>query len=490
MPAKSDRASPPRESPVIAVVLWALLAAAFLSPDLMTLFHSSVRLFTEGNAVAKSLLFVGFLALVMTARLVMPPSWKKRIPPWVKTAFMASVVLSMLWGVVLQMYFLRTLNANVNSFVSHVTDCGGVWCWEGTYFQHNHVTKTAVYFFEKTLGVSLGSQVDNGKPIYDIIPWAPLAAPPTALLFLLVFAFGTLWALREDDGWGALLAQAATLLFAIATVDGGIFSMTGINAVALLAIALWHGRRDAPSEEKFVFPLAIAVFVAFLPNLLFGSFLYYRDWFAGTAMLAAFFAFVDAKQGSRKLAFLGVFVLTALLFAGSVYELVYGSGARIYRTAHYLDGFPDAPNLFIYGLPPAASADQVRALVPEFTFSSFAKYGWYFVGSPSSPDTIRLRTNQLADRLRLAFPQGYLYVDANHDAYQFQQAYVLWNARPPVSPAYDGELFSMRVLKREDNPAYTTLSGIATASGPNLGLELGSYLHARGADATVITTVT
>src|SRR3989338_8489147 len=175
-----------KQSIAIAALLWAFLALAFLIPGIMQVLHVAVRQFTEGNATAKSLAFVGFAAFCLTMHGLFGERavWRKA-----KAAFLVSIALSMAYGLFLQMLFLNLYGSNVNSYISHVTSCGENWCWEGDFLQHNHVSKTALYFLEKTTGIAAGPHVDNGKPLYDILPWADWAAPITLLLTSAVFLF-------------------------------------------------------------------------------------------------------------------------------------------------------------------------------------------------------------------------------------------------------------------------------------------------------------
>ncbi len=474
-----------RQSIAIAALLWALLALAFLIPGIMQVFHVAVRLFTEGNATAKSLAFVGFSAFCLTMHGLFGERavWRKA-----KAALFVSIALSMAYGLFLQMLFLNLYGSNVNSYISHVTSCGENWCWEGDFLQHNHVSKTALYFLEKTTGVAPGPLVDNGRPLYEILPWADWAAPLTLLLTAAVFLFGLASVLGERDSLNVLLLSAAVMLFAIASFDGGIFTQTGISAAALLAIYLLRQNRQVGAELRLALPLALASLVAFAPNLLFGSFLTYRDWFPGILAASSFFSFVDAERGWKRVTLLGFFLFSSLFFAAHVYDKAFGPGVAIYRSSKYIEGLPGAPNLVIYGLPPQASLEEVESLVPEINFTAAAKYGWYFVASPNASQPIALTTTQLQARFRQRYPQGYLYVDVNHNAYEFRQAYVVWKQRPERQLDYD-ELFSMKVLKIDDRGAYTVLSGVTAANGPALALEVGSFLRSRGADAAVITLV-
>ncbi len=475
-----------KEAFVLACALWAMLMIALFSPAAMQLFHSAVRLLTEGNSYAKSVLFVGFLAACLTIRAFFGNVDLGTRGKHVRSAFIVIVVISMAWGLLLQMLFLNLYGSNVNSFISHVTDCGNSWCWEGNYLQHNHVAKTALFFVEKYAGVRLGSQVDTGQPMYEIVPWADAVAPVTLLLLVLVASSGFISALKEKDALNTLLFGAVAALFTVATIDGGLLAQTGISAVTLLIVYAWRGKKEASTEERFAVPLALGAFVGFLPNLFLGSFMYYRDWFPAAIVASAFFAFVDAEKGWKRITLLGVLVFSLMFFSSQVFEKTYGSSVNIYRTSNYVDGLPGAPNLVIYGLPLHVTKNEVESLIPEINFTSSAKYGWYFVGSVNASEPVRATTLQLQERLGRAYKGGYLYVDENRDAYEFRQVYINWNKLPEKAPNYN-DLFSIKVLKVEEKSGYTLLTGISAGAGPALGLEVGSYVKSIGGDATIIT---
>jgi hypothetical protein len=94
---------------------------------------------------------------------------------------------------------------------------------------------------------------------------------------------------------------------------------------------------------------------------------------------------------------------------------------------------------------------------------------------------------QVAERFRSAFPQGYLYASMNRNGPELRTATIHW-IRKPEGISYSG-LFSFRLVHAVDDRDATTLTGIASASGPMLGLEIGSYIQSLGGDAVVTTLI-
>ncbi|MFA6329950.1 MAG: hypothetical protein WCX64_04700 [Candidatus Micrarchaeia archaeon] len=473
----------------LSVPFWLGLLVALAYSPAMPLFHSAVGILTEGNSTAKAVLFVAFLAICLTARgLADRVPLVNRIPKRVLDVFLALAVVSMAYGLLLHAAFFSSYaGADANSFVSHVTQCGGSWCWEGTYLQHNHVAKTAVYFVEKTFGLSVGPQSDNGEPLYSVFPQADLFALVTLAISGLLLVFGVLSALKQDDALDCLLVSCATALFFIASVDGGLFSQTGINACVFASVFLLRRQRQVHAELRFLIPVAVGALIAVLPNLLFGTYLIFRDWFYGAVAVSALFAFVDAESGWKKMAFLSVLVFSLLFFSVHAIEKVEGPLTSIPRATELSPGLPPSPNLVIYGLPADTGICAVKSLLPEMNFSSAAKYGWYFVTAANSTQAITLTTEQVAERFRSAFPQGYLYASMNRNGPELRTATIHW-IRKPEGISYSG-LFSFRLVHAVDDRDATTLTGIASASGPMLGLEIGSYIQSLGGDAVVTTLI-
>ena len=470
-----------------AAILWAVLAFVFLVPSVSPFFHAAVDMLTEGNSAIKEILFVAFLAFGLTLRPFLPSlGISRRLPKNSLEVFLALVVVSMTYGVLLQMFFQGYTGSDANSFISHVSKCGGIECWEGTYLQHNHVVKSSVYFVQKYAGISVGPQFDNGEPIYQVFPAADAFGLLTIILSGLILLFGFISAMRQEDALDCVLALGATGLFLIASIDGGIFSQTGINACVVAGIFILR-KRSAPAEYKFLLPLSVAAFIGFLPNLVYGTYIVFRDWFVAAVAVCAIFAFVDAESGWKKIAFLAVLVFSLMFFAAQAFNVIAGPMTSIPRASALGPRLPTSPNLVIYGLPQNASIADVEALLPEMNFSQAAKFGWYFVGAANSSSPINITTTQVTERLAAEYPGGYLYASMNRNGLAEQTVEIFW-IRKPQDMDYSG-LFSFKVKTAVDGNSTTTLTGVSTASGPMLGLEVGSYIQSRGGDAVVITLV-
>jgi|GEM_PF-1582791 len=474
----------------LSAPFWLGLLVALAYSPAMPLFHSAVGILTEGNSTAKAVLFVAFIAICLTVRAFADriPFLGNKFPKQPLDVFLALAAVSMAYGLLLHVVFFASYaGADANSFVSHVTQCGGSWCWEGTYLQHSHVAKSAVYFVEKTFGLSVGPQSDNGEPIYQIFPQADLFALVTLAISGLLLVFGVLSALRQKDRLDCLLVSCATALFFIASIDGGLFSQTGINACVFATVFLLRRQKQLHAELRFLVPVAIGGLIACLPNLLFGTYLIFRDWFYGAVAVAALFAFVDAESGWKKIAFLSVLVFSLLFFSLHAMEKVEGPLTSIPRATQLAGGLPTSPNLVIYGLPASVGACTIKSMLPEMNFSSSAKYGWYLVAAANSTQAISLTTEQVTQRLRGVFPQGYLYASMNRNGPEMRTATIHW-IRKPSGVDYS-KLFSFRLVSAVDDGQSTTLTGIASASGPMLGLEVGSYIQSLGGDAVVTTLI-
>lgn len=463
--------------PIFLAAAWLLLIAALLSGQLMDALHATLMLFTEGTSWGKSFLFLFFMAALLSARHFLQ---RERDNGMFLYSALVLVAIGFAFGTLVQLNFMAGNGMSVNSFASHVGGCNGATCWEATFFQHNHLTKSVVYFAEKSTGVRIGSSMDNGKPMYDMLPNADAISLVLLLVITAAFLLLAYSVIIEKDGVKALLLAAASFLLLIALFDGGAFTVTGINAYALLTAYFLRGTR-VNALLKFALPVFIAAFVAFLPNLLMGSYMIFRDWLQPVALVSALFAFCESTKAKQKIAF-GIISLLALSsFAGLAASKYYGAPSDVFVGGQ---GMMPTQTLFIFGLPENMSAADVQALLPELRFDSVAKYGWYMAGSVSASTLANTNDVGRALKSRLHAP-GYLYAFAESGPLNYAYLTVKFMKRPErlqLSP------FSLKVISEETEGNTVQIEGISSASPFHLGLQLGSYIRAQGGDALVIAT--
>ena len=454
---------------------WLLLAASLLSSPVLSLVHAAIRPFTEGNSPAKSLVLLFFVVLGLSLNRFSSFKPDRRV----LNALAIVVFFGFFYGAVLNAIFIFGNGFSINSHLSHVADCGSSWCWEADYLQHNHVSKTAIFFVEKTTGISLGTSVDDGKPMHDVVPWADTAAPLTLFFAGLAGLLGLAAVAAEKDFSKAFFIAAASFLSLLAMIDGGIFTPAGVSAITLLSIVLLFGKQYGAKAKLFV-PILAAFFIAFLPNL-FGSYLVFTSWFSPVLLASTLFAFIEEGSGWKRLTLLVVFLFAAWHYSSLVLD---SSQTGIFRASTINPELPSSPTLVVYGLSPSSSSAEIISQMPELEFSKAAKYGWYFAGYVSDKKS-EITTLELQDRLRSAFPRGYLYVDMNRNSQEFRKVRIFWKKTPTSQPSYD--LISYKVFSVSEQCGFTELSGVTTASGPALALEVGSYVKSLGGDALVET---
>jgi hypothetical protein len=480
----------------------AVAATALLWQDAGTAIRSTLAYVTEGNSTAKSIVFLLLMAGLLGVRAKPPKFAQKQNPERIGKLFAIAVAAAMLWGLALNWAFIARFGGGANAFVSHVSDCGGQSCWEGTYIQHNHVTKTAIYAVEKFTGVSVGPAADDGKPLYDVIPWAGLAAPVTLFAFLCILCLGGIAVASQRKAGDALVLSAATALFAIACIDGGIFTITAINAVGLSAAfllkkAVTDGSR-MPALAVAFGPLVAASFVASIPNLFWGSQLHFAGWQYAVVAICAAYALVDSRKRLERAALAITALACAYWFCTQAYGIYAGQqvvGADPAEAAAAFAGAAGSsapmPLLTVYGLPEGLQPGEVATAIPQAIFGSYEKYGWYFAGTVlDAPATAT--TSGIQAELRRKYPGGYLYAEY-HPAYNYaRDAYVVWDSESKA--AADGwdenSLFAAKALYAKDYGTYSKVSVLSVLTGPALALEVGSYVKSKGSDAIVITTIT
>lgn len=454
--------------PVPLAAAWLLLIAALLNSTLMDALHAALMLFTEGTSWGKSFLFLFFIAAVLSARHFLRIKQNMRF----FYAGLALVATGFAFGTMVQLNFMAANAMGANSFASHVGSCNGATCWEATFFQHNHLTKSVIYFVEKSTGLRIGSDLDNGKPMYDMLPNADIMSMVLLLTILLAALLLIHSIIAEKDGIKALLLAAASFLLLVALFDGGAFTVTSINAYALLSAYFLRGTK-VNALLKFALPVLVAAFAAFLPNLLMGSYMIFRDWLQPVALVSALFALCESTKAKQRIAFGIVSVLALSSFAGLAASKYYGAP---------LGGAEQT--LFIFGLPENMSAADVQALLPELHFDSVAKYGWYMAGSVSASTLASTKDVERALKSRLR-AQGYLYAFAESGPLNYAYLTVRFTKKPERLQL---STFSLKVLGEEAEGDTVQIEGVSSASPFHLGLQLGSYIRAQGGDALIIAT--
>ena len=452
-----------------------LLAAA--SPDAAGAIGGLAKVFTEGNSAAKSigLLFLAFA--FFSLKTLLPKNMLARFEGGrtvIRPLFFAAVALGFFAGVAAQLYVQASLGGGPGSYFSLVTDCQQNTCWEAAYFQHIHVMKSGVYFFEKTTGILLPANTDDGRPMYEMLASPALGIADfvavtsfflLAAILLLTFAAG----LAEKEGWKSALVALAGFVSLLAVLDGGFFSLAGTTALALLLIILAEGmdlkRLDA--AKPFIV-LAVALFCSWAPYWFLGTGLYFREWL--TAPLFVCSAYFFSRQKNKKN---WLFVAAAVLLAAS--SLVVLSDA----SRNWLGETSPAGKMLAYGIPVGATEAQITRATGA---SLVGRYGWYALLEYPRPFNTAVEQQRLRQALA---PTGYLLAEAAGKPPAQTDVDLVWLSAPVEvagTASYSG------VSQMQFGPL-AVLRGTSALQDPQLALELGSYIRSKGGKAIVVTEV-
>ncbi|MBU1197090.1 hypothetical protein KJ765_01110 [Candidatus Micrarchaeota archaeon] len=429
---------------------------------------SILRVFTEGNSSAKHLLLLFMLVLFFSFR-----AWAANRPFFKNArAFLRLRFLLLAWilfgffvGIAAQLYWQSSYGASYDSYLGYVANCEQYSCWEGSYFQHIHVLKPAIYFTEKTLGFRLPLAADDGYPLYEAVPFSGSLSP--LVLFLLAGIFGTTFLLApfsrgmESSVWLA----GAGFVSGIAVLDGGFFSLAGAAAFTLLL--LYFGD-SVPGRFRHLWPAIVFVIVigiSWFPYYVLDTKLVFREWLTAPLFLCSAYAWWRVRH-ARNLPFLALSALllvSILLMGGDVVRYAFGESSA-------------APLALAYGLPEGAS------FVPS-GFDELERFGWFALyAAPSSFSSVEL---EIALRRELK-PRGYLLAEPDTGALHSASLHIVWLQSPR---RFSFETASFLPSNQFDFGDSTLLDGSSRLSGPHQVLEIASLIHSNGARAIVIGKV-
>ncbi len=436
-----------------------------------------VGVFTEGTTMGKSFFFLFYLFLLLLfSRILDGFRPLKKYLQKSRTDLQKAVLILIFGGfafsLILQLNFQSYYGLGNGDYAAHVTDCGDSVCWEATYLQHSHIPKTALFYLEKTTGLNAGNLIDDGRPMFEITPFAPIFAPLMLLLLLFLGFFGVMLASSEKSGFRLAFLFLAVVLSMIAILDGGIFTQTGVNAVVAFLLYSLFNNRCAGTAVFFV-PLAAGLIAIILSNFgywFLGTQLYFRDWYVIPLFLVSCYAIIQKKFKPRIL-FFAIFAFSVILFYLSASSALSGSSAS------------GQQSILVYGLPILAPERDVASVL-GLPANDATKYGWYAKIIPVSP----LNTRQVESRLRAAFsPKGYLFAEIDQGVIAERQVEIIWLSGRIADDEIATASFTPSVIVAKKDR--TILKGKSSLSGPHLALEVGSYLHSLGIDAIVVGKV-
>jgi hypothetical protein len=465
---------------IMAMLSFLILAAFLFSLEIRQIIQSPIRILTEGNTFGKQFVFLFYLFALLLSQIIIPklPSLKKYLEKS-KLDLQKAIVILVIGGfalsLIMQLYFQSYYGIGNDDYAAHVTNCGEAVCWEATYLQHTHIPKTSLYYLEKTLGFDVGNLVDDGKPMFEITPFIPLFAPFVLVLLLLLGFFGILLASIEKSTLRLAFLFLGLILSIIAIFDGGVFTITGVNAITSILLYFAFEKKLLGMDGLAV-PIVIAMFAILLSNFGFwflGTQLYFRDWFVVPLFLISSFVLFRANN-KPKLFFFAIFSLSVILFYQAASLDISGSNAA------------DGHSILVYGLPGNVGTQSIADSL-AIPASRVQKYGWY----AKINGDMALSTREIEEKLRAKFvPKGYLFAEIDEGKNSIKAISIIINSWPNAVSLQDSfSTYSFTPINVTSTANGLIVLGNSTLNGPHLALEIGSYLHSKGIDAIVISKV-
>lgn len=338
---------------------FALPAAAFIALAVLSLLLSQaagiarnfVKLLFEGNSFGKTFAFFAFeIALLALLALFAKLKWKpKASPQFYLKIFFACILLLWVAGYGAEYWLFSQQGTGIGGYVGTLYAENGFTSWEATYLQHNHSNKVAVAELLSVFGMQKSQGIDTGLPLYNIFPFSHALGILVLVLTAILLVSGLLFTLArfgKTDRWFWLWNLAFFAGF-VQAIDGGLFSIVGINFAGLSAIFLarefWEKRKTKGKEKTHKYldnafsrlvlvPLLAMLEIALILQGLAGTWFWENH---GMVVLLAGLALFALEKNKKNLfwAALGAIALAILLFpwvSGFASNSLVRSNATIY----------------------------------------------------------------------------------------------------------------------------------------------------------------
>ncbi len=455
------------------------LFGMILSPTLMEFLSSLIRLLTEGNTFGKHFVFLGFFIFVGLLKLGLG---NKDIPfismlsiNRVKTALFALIAIGFAFNIIANLLIFQEYGAPINGYVAHVANCGISTCWEATYIQHSHSLKPAINFIDQKLHLNLGSMVDTGRPMSEIEPNVDAVSIIALAILALIFTISIILAIKEENYANLLILQLASIVSIISVLDGGLFTVAGINAIVLLALYWGNGEKTDMDWKFYAFLLAYVYFIGAIVPKLVGTNLVFLSYFALAGILISIFILYKSNlpKFPKFLAYASIFLLIfSAWHLHSLFNYVYNG-----------ENAGPSGKAIIYGFPDDLATDNALSNFNAPKLSSFYRYGWYAAVVPSK----ELAVNGLVKSLKPSVsPKGYFLGEA--DSQEDREGLVTVILRGNAAPV-EISTVSFRAIGYAICEKRCVIRGTTSLYANHLALEISSFLYSKGYDAVVITPV-
>lgn len=327
-----------------------------------------VKMLFEGNSAGKTISFLLFSEiLLITVFLAKKFGKKNTIVPGKKKEFlffwMFLIPIILLWANAIssQLNHQQEFSLPLNSGFAAMPNEQNSIIWEASYLQHNHLNKTGIaktlefFSLEKTnsldTGYSLYLLVGKQKPVHFFI---------IALIAIsLIGIIGYTAAKFSQPNKKFLLWIIAAFAGITSGIDGGIFSIVGINFIGLLSmfLAIEYNLKNPFFQNNKLFQFVLLPFIEMLAIALTLQFLTGTWFFANHGIIILIIGFTALAIANQKKALqtaLIIILFAAILFFPETVSLLNQNIAE------------KQAEIAVYGNFENMNQEQVFSLLKEF----------------------------------------------------------------------------------------------------------------------------
>ncbi|MBN1160049.1 MAG: hypothetical protein JXA43_02300 [Candidatus Diapherotrites archaeon] len=469
-------------SPKYIVVFWLFLALLlFVFPDFYLQAHGIAKLLFEGYSYGKLMAFllweIFFFAIIAFAPKL---KFKHKFDPL--QALGLAIFVGFIFGVVLQLGVNSMMDVSQHGYLGILTSFNGTETWEASHLGHIHLGKVAIAPFAE-LGL-LNGAVDNGIPVFQMLPFASLFSVVFILIALAIAAFAFLEIQEKKiSTHGKIILSVAVFASIVTIIDGGVFTQVGKIATGL--IVLYWATEYMKGKTKFVaqliFPLGAVLFI----QTIFELFANYQTlWSTEPFVVLILSFFVIAYESIKELLKKRDNIEWGKLIVSLIFIYFLWQHLDSYLIDYSVGSYPsmgDEMSLFIYGIPQTATdSDVISGLSKYGAVSKFERWSWTARAdlTVTNPTATNVMAEEMKEKLK---PDSYFYI------LRLWEAQTIWVIDPTGNDALeklDSEF--VKVTKIKDIGGKRKI-GVRTKMDPIwTSLYLLDYLKMIGRDEPLV----
>lgn len=409
-----------------------------------------------GNSIGKTLTVLAYFLVFSSASLFLLKARLARLleKDWMEKVFGIGFLLLFFAGFVggvIQLYYVKGFFDSGLPMASMTQDSQGIG-WEASSESHTHFPKTAIYFAEKVLPFNIPFKVDNGYPFYSVLPNVDYWSAFYLLCLFLGCGLALLYInsrIRKTSSLDYLLFLAGSFGIGSSIIDGGLADATLVISLYLGLLFYFRNYKNIGVLRESFYPLAALCLALFAWPL--GLNLNVVSYALPVLCLISTGYYLVKSRKEKSLNFNGLNAFIGIVFIVSLvsstgYYLFYSFGKRM----------SGEMNLYVYGLPPDSSAEEVKSIIGEYALvESIDKKGWIAFAKVNAENAFRAQRleQELQEKLE---PESYLFVEGFKDKQRFAVLRVHWFKQVSFEEFLDQEFLDCRTVFSRHNPENNT----------------------------------